>query len=66
MSDASSHPERRTNALLRLLIKEMMQQIREVQRHEGPWPEAERAKVEGDLERIMQQVRGAAIRKEGA
>lgn len=66
MAEAVEYPERRKNALLRLLINEMMQQIRELQQHDGPWPEAERAKVEGDLERIMLQVRGAAVRKEGA
>lgn len=66
MPDATEYPERRKNSLLRLLINEMMQQIREMQAHDGPWPEDERAKVEGDLERIMLQVRGAAVRKEGA
>lgn len=66
MAEPVEYPERRKNALLRLLINEMMQQIRELQQHEGPWPEAERAKVEGDLERIMLQVRGAAVRQEGA
>lgn len=66
MAEAVEYPERRKNALLRLLINEMMQQIRELQQHDEPWPEAERAKVEGDLARIMLQVRGAAVRKEGA
>lgn len=65
MSEAA-HPERRKNDLLRLLINEMMQQIRELQSHQGPWPTAERERVERDLDRIMEQVRGAAIRKEGS
>jgi hypothetical protein len=66
MSEEAAYPERRKNALLRLLINEMMQQIRELQAHEGPWPSDERDRVERDLDRIMEQVRGAAIRKEGA
>jgi hypothetical protein len=66
MPDTSPPPERRKNALLRMLINEMMQQIRELQQHEGPWPPEERERAERDLERIMSQVRGAAIRKEGA
>lgn len=65
MSEAA-YPERRKNDLLRLLINEMMQQIRELQAHQGPWPTDERERVERDLDRIMEQVRGAAIRKEGS
>ncbi|HJU73089.1 MAG TPA: hypothetical protein VJ717_05035 [Gemmatimonadaceae bacterium] len=66
MPDAPEYPERRKNALLRLLINDMMQQIRELQQHQGPWPPEERERVERDLERIMEQVRGAALRNEGA
>ena len=40
----------------------MMQQIRELRTHAGPWPPDERAKVEADLERIMAHVRNAALR----
>jgi hypothetical protein len=65
-SDPRAQPDRRKNALLRMLINEMMEQIREMQNHEGPWPEDERERAERDLERIMQQVRGAALKKEGA
>ena len=66
MSDPPQYTERRKNALLRLLINEMMQQIRELQHHDGPWPPEERERAERDLERIMEQVRGAALRNEGA
>jgi hypothetical protein len=66
MTEQSQTPERRKNALLRMLINEMIQQIREMQQHEGPWPSEERERAERDLDRIMQQVRGAAIKKEGA
>ena len=40
----------------------MMQQIRELKAHAGPWPPDERERVEEDLERIMAQVRNAALR----
>jgi hypothetical protein len=53
--------ERRTNLLLRTLITELMEQVREVQRHSGPWPAEERARLEADLERIMSQVRDQAF-----
>jgi len=66
MSESSHFPERRKNALLRMLINEMMQHIRELQQHQGPWPAEERERVERDLERIMEQVRGAALKQEGA
>lgn len=55
------HPERRTNRLLRLLVDEMLEQVRELQRHAGPWPPEERAAAEEALARIMSQVRQAAI-----
>ena len=58
-----SAPERRHDALFRTLIDDMMQQIRELRSHAGPWPTEERARVEADLERIMAQVRNAALRE---
>jgi hypothetical protein len=53
--DASA--DRRRNMLLRTLIDEMMVQLRELQRHSGPWSADERARLEDDLERIMTRVR---------
>lgn len=62
-SGQGSHvPERRRDPLFRSLIDDMMQQIRELRAHAGPWPPDERARVEADLERIMAQVRNAALR----
>jgi hypothetical protein len=55
-------PDRRRDPLFRSLIDEMMQQIRELKAHDGPWPPDERERVEADLERIMAQVRNAALR----
>ena len=56
-------PERRRDPLLRSLIDDMIEQIRELRAHAGPWPPDERERVEADLERIMSQVRNAALRK---
>jgi hypothetical protein len=53
-------PERRQNARLRLLVDEMLKSIRESQRRED-WTEVERERAEADLERIMAQVRRAAV-----
>jgi hypothetical protein len=53
--------ERRKNLLLRMLIDEMMGQIRELQRNAGPLPADERARLEADLARIMEQVRTQAF-----
>ena len=55
--------ERRHNPLLRMLIDEMLEQVRELHRHAGPWPEAEREAAEAALERIMTQVRSEASSK---
>lgn len=55
-------PDRRRDPLFRSLIDEMMQQLRELKAHAGPWPADERAKAEADLERIMAQVRNAALK----
>lgn len=64
-SSGASDPrasDRRRDPLLRTLVDEMMAQIRELRAHAGPWPPDERARVEADLERIMAQVRNAALR----
>lgn len=64
MSPDSDEPqERRQNLLLRMLLNEMLDQVREMQRHAGPWPSEERANAEEALERIMTQVRAEAMRK---
>lgn len=54
--------ERRRDPLFRSLIDDMMHQLRELRAHAGPWPAEERARMEADLERIMSQVRNAALR----
>ena len=53
-------PERRQNARLRVLVDEMLKSIRESQRRDD-WTDTERSRAEADLERIMAQVRRAAV-----
>jgi hypothetical protein len=64
MNADTGEPKRpqRTNLLLRGLIDEMIGQLRELQRHAGPLPAAERARLEADLERIMSRVRTEAFK----
>jgi hypothetical protein len=62
-STPSDVRNRRTNPLLRMLIDEMLEQVRELHRHAGPWPTDERARAEAALERIMSQVRTEALRR---
>lgn len=63
MSDDSDRPERR-NVLLRMLINEMLDQVRDLQRNAaGPWEPAERERAEATLERVMGQVRAEALRR---
>jgi hypothetical protein len=62
-SDADAPREERKNLLLRMLINEMLEQVRELNRHAGPWDAEERARAEETLERVMGQVRSEAIRR---
>jgi hypothetical protein len=52
--------ERRRNPLLRALIEEMLEHVREVNRHAAEWTPEERARAEAELSAIMSRVRGAA------
>lgn len=65
MSDStgSGTEERRRNPLLRMLIDEMLEQVREINRHATAWTPEERQQAEAQLQRIMEQVRGAATRQ---
>ncbi|MGQ0649277.1 MAG: hypothetical protein ACT4P7_17125 [Gemmatimonadaceae bacterium] len=58
----SDRPERR-NLLLRMLINEMLEQVRDMHRHAGPWAPDERSRAEETLERVMNQVRAEALRQ---
>ncbi|MFN8666367.1 MAG: hypothetical protein U0164_04100 [Gemmatimonadaceae bacterium] len=64
MTDDDDVPrEQRKNVLLRILINDMLEQVRELHRNAGPWPDDERARAEAALERIMTQVRQEAVRR---
>ena len=52
----------RKNVLLRMLINEMLGQVRELQAHPGPWEPGERERAEATLERVMSQVRSETMR----
>ncbi len=58
--------EQRKNVLLRILINDMLEQVRELHKNAGPWPPEERASAEAALERIMTQVRQEALRRGNA
>ncbi|MCC6773440.1 MAG: hypothetical protein IT360_19820 [Gemmatimonadaceae bacterium] len=64
MTDDDDIPRtERKNVLLRLLIDDMLEQVRDLQKYAGPWPADERASAEAALERIMVQVRQEALRR---
>jgi hypothetical protein len=63
ISDDDVPREQRKNVLLRILINDMLEQVRELHRNAGPWPADERANAEVALERIMMQVRQEALRR---
>jgi hypothetical protein len=65
----TSHPElpeqeqgddRRSNLVLRALIDEMLERVREVNRMTGVWSAGERSRAEAELEAIMARVRRVA------
>ena len=57
----ADRPERK-NILLRMLINEMLGQVRELQGHPGPWEPGERERAEATLDRVMTQVRSETMR----
>jgi hypothetical protein len=61
-ADENVPREERKNVLLRMLINEMLEQVRELHGAAGPWPADERKEAEAALERIMSQVRREALR----
>lgn len=64
MPDEGENRPERKNVLLRMLINEMLDQVREMQRHAaGPWDPSERVRAEETLERVMTQVRAEALRR---
>jgi hypothetical protein len=65
MTESSESRPERKNVLLRMLINEMLDQVREMQRSGAAWDPDERSRAEETLERVMGQVRAEAIRRAG-
>lgn len=56
----SSAGDRRSNLVLRALIDEMLERVRELNRNTGVWNGDERARAEAELDGIMARVRRIA------
>jgi hypothetical protein len=56
--------ERRSNLVLRALIDEMLERVRDLNRGNGVWTPDERARAEAELESIMARVRRVAATTE--
>jgi len=54
------NPDRRSNLVLRALIDDMLDRVRELNRNSNSWSENEREHAEADLESIMARVRRIA------
>ncbi len=54
--------ERRANVVLRALIDEMLERVRELNRNAHIWNEDQIARAEVELEAIMARVRKVAVR----
>ncbi len=56
--------DRRSNLVLRALIDEMLERVREMNRNTGVWSADDRAKAEAELDSIMARVRRVASQKQ--
>lgn len=69
MSEPSRKPDialdRRNNHVLRSLIDEMLDRLRELNRSAGTWSGEERARAEAELDAIMARVRRVAAQESG-
>lgn len=63
-SDLPGDGDRRSNLVLRALIDEMLERVREVNKMSGVWTPAERARAEAELETIMARVRRVASKNQ--
>jgi hypothetical protein len=66
LGDRGPGSERRSNLVLRALIDEMLERVRELNRNTGAWTAEERSKAEADLNAIMARVRRVAGQKGSA
>lgn len=70
MSESASRPragadmagERRSNEVLRTLVNEMLERVRQLSHGTTAWSAEERSQAEAELEAIMARVRGEAAR----
>jgi hypothetical protein len=62
-STDAPHSDRRSNLVLRALIDEMLDRVRELNRSSGMWTAEERARAEAELDGIMARVRRVASKK---
>ena len=63
-TDLPDNDDRRSNLVLRALIDEMLERVREVNRMSGVWSTGERARAEAELEAIMARVRRVASKNQ--
>lgn len=59
----SEVPYRRTNVVLRTLIDEMLERVRELSRNSSAWTDDERARAEAELDGVMARVRRVAAKQ---
>jgi hypothetical protein len=59
----NSGSNRRNNLVLRALIDEMLERVRELNRENTIWSTEERARAEAELDAIMARVRRVASQK---
>jgi hypothetical protein len=59
-SSTEAAPDRRSNPELRLLIEEMLERVRQMNRNILVWSPDERARAEAELESVMARVRRLA------
>ena len=59
----NSGSNRRSNLVLRALIDEMLERVREINRANTVWSTEERARAEAELDAIMARVRRVASQK---
>lgn len=59
----NSGSNRRNNLVLRALIDEMLERVRELNRVNAVWSTEERARAEAELDAIMARVRRVASQK---
>ena len=62
----SGGTNRRNNLVLRALIDEMLERVRELNRANGVWTSDERARAEAELDAIMARVRRVAAQRHAA